>query len=282
MLLAFGVSVIGSSACLLTTDLDGFSSGGLPVDGGSDGGGDEAGHPVIVNEAGSDGGGAEAGPDGGSTYGDLIAADHPVAYFPFDEPITATLISEKITGKNANLNPAHFTPGVPGIAGTALEASGNGELDFGDNFDILGSDPYSLEAWIKPIVHDGKGFYEFINKRQGGSNGIVCYVRHESGNSVQIEQSYGGAGRGANAGLSDLDHFIHIVFVYDPGNTGLRVWVDGKVSLKGYDDPGGPSNNSQSIYIASGVEGTVDEMAIYDYALPEARILAHLAAGKQP
>lgn len=285
--LGVGASILGFAACALTSDLDNLSSGGI---GAADGGKDGA---SLTSEGGSpsgDGGtptGTEGGTDGATgapTYGDIVMQDHPVAYFPFDEPSGSSLITEKISGKNATAKKPDFAPGAPGIAGTALAVTGHADLDFGDNLDVTGKHPWTIEAWIKPELEDGKEFYEYFNKRQNGNNGIVTYVRHSgSGTTVQVEQSYpSGGGRGVDAELESLDHFIHIVFVYDPDGAGIRAWIDGKHGNAGYDDNGGPTDNTQPVYIASGVKGVIDEMAVYDYALPDARILAHFAAGKPP
>lgn len=271
-----------SAACALTTDLDNLSSGGpARPDGGNDG--------SLASDAGSSGsaeggappaeGGAEAG---ALTYGDLVMGDHPIAYFPFDEPSGSSFITEKISGKNATATKPNFALGAPGIAGTALAVTGHAEMDFGDMLDVVGKKPWTIEAWIKPELEDGKVFYEYFNKRENGNNGIVAYVRSENGHrTAQVEQSYSGGGRGVDAVLPALDHFIHIVFVYDPGGSGIRAWVDGQRSDAGYDDNGGPTDNAQPVYIASGVKGTIDEMAVYDYALADARIVAHYTAGKR-
>jgi hypothetical protein len=273
-------------ACSLTTDLDGLSSGGSP-----DGGGRTDGAPKAAGDSGDtlpDGGkppiGSEAGVEAGApTYGDIVMLDHPIAYFPFDEPADKTLITEKISGKNAVANRTDFMPGAPGIAGTAIAVTGHGDLDFGDTLDFVGNHAWTIEAWLKPALEDGKVFYEYFNKRENGNNGIVAYVRNENNETtVQLEQNFpGGGGRGVNAAVR-LDRFQHVVFVYDPGKSGIRVWVDGSRSNAGYDDSGGPTDNSQPVYIASGIKGAVDEMAVYDYPLPDERILAHLAAGKRP
>jgi hypothetical protein len=274
-------------ACSLTTDLDGFSSGGLP-----DGGGRTDGAPSTSGDGGEtlpDGGkppiGAEGGVEAGApAYGDIVMVDHPIAYFPFDEPADQSLVTEKISGKTAVANKTDFELGAPGVAGTAVAVTGHGDLEFGDTLDIVGNHAWTIEAWLAPALEDGKVFYEYFNKRDNGNNGIVAYVRNENGETtVQVEQNYPtGGGRGVNAALPSLNRFLHVVFVYDPAKTGMRVWVDGNRSDKGYDDSGGPTDNSQPVYIASGLKGAIDEMAVYDYALPDERILAHLAAGKRP
>lgn len=273
-------SLLAVAACALTTDLDHLSSGGIQAapEGGTDGGPLTDGGPSPANEGGlPDGGGVDAG----LRYGEVVQADHPIAYFPFDEAPGARLVTEAISGKNASAPSVDFTTGVPGIAGKALGATGHADMDFGDTLDVLGRDPWTIEAWIKPSFEDGKVFYEYFNKRHDGNNGIVVYVRREHGDTTaQVEQSYGGGGRGVSGAIPNEDRFFHIVFVYDPDRTGIRVWVDGKRGDKGYDDSGGPTDNPQPVYIASGIRGVIDELAMYDYALPDARILAHFEAGR--
>lgn len=265
------------TACVLTTDFDGLSRGDGPTDGAppssrEDGGGAD-GETTPPDEDG--------GLDAGKTYAELVLEDQPLAYFPFDEPSGATLVTETISGKSAPLKKEVFTPGVAGVAGNALGATGDGNLEIGDVLDLIGKDPWTLEAWIKPEVVKSKVFYEYFNKRDDG-NGLVAYVRYEDGKTTaQVEQSYGSGGRGVDGDLPSLDHFIHIVFVYDPGRTGLRLWIDGKVSEAGYDDKGGPTDNARPVAIATGIRGAIDELALYGHALPDARILAHFAAGKR-
>lgn len=268
-------------ACWLATDWDQFSSpaksgAGAPADGGqvhsdAPSGGDAGEGGVVASP--NDSGVAPA-------YGDLVLADRPVGYWPFDEAAGATLVTERITGKSAAPTKASaFTFGAAGVAGNALGSAGKADLPFGDMLDFIGAEPWTVEAWIHPQFESGKVFYEYLNKRDQGNNGLVFYVRHESGGTtVQVEQSYNGGGRGVDRAFTDDGQFHHVVFVYDPGKTGIRCWVDGKHGDKGYDDPGGPTDNPQPLYIASGIKGAIDEMAIYDHALSDDRILAHYHA----
>jgi len=282
--LGFLASLFAFGACSLTTELDGLSSGGL-----GDAGRDQNAPQSDAGPPGSDGGSSgsssssSTSSSGGPTYADLVLADKPTGYFPFDEPAGSELIEEKISGRTAKANLDDFTPGAAGVAGSALKSSGRSDLRFGDILDTIGAEPWTIEAWVKPEFDNGKVFYEYFNKRADGSNGIVAYVRRENGNmTVQVEQSFSGGGRGVDAELPSVDRFTHVVFVFDPGKTNMRVWIDGKVAHTGYNDNGGPTDNAQTVYIASGIKGIIDELAIYDVALPDDRIRAHFNAGKQP
>jgi hypothetical protein len=259
--------------------LDGLT-GGATTDAGNDGG-----HNPSVdgstshNEPRTDGGADAAGP----TYADIITSDHPIAYFPFDEPGGTKFVYEKISGKQASVAGGAPSFGEPGVAGTAFKSDGNVSLDFGQLLEFTGGHAFTFEAWIYPVVGSDSEFYEYFNKRSGTTNGIVVYVRNPQGHppTAQLEDDYaGGGGRGADIELPKLDHFIHIVHVYTPG-VGVRAWADGKPGNVGYDDNGGPTPNDTHVMIASGIRGTIDEMAIYDYALSDTQIASHFLAGKK-
>lgn len=264
------------AACALTADLDGLSR---PLGGAGASTPDGAGVDVLAPGPGLVDAGAPdvAAESGVLSYGDVIRADRPLAYFPLDELPGAQSAAEVVGGLVGTVV-GKITFGVPGVAGTAASVSGEAHINFGDVLDFTGRRAWTFEAWLRPEPSNAV-FYNYFEKRAGTANGVVVYVRNEDGLRAQIEQSYGGGGRGVQVELPTPDHFIHVVFTYDPAK-GVRGWVDGVAGPYGYDDSGGPTDNDVDFSILGGYRGAADELAVYDYVLPDDRIRAHWLAGQ--
>lgn len=254
------------------------------------GGSKDAGTAALDGGVATFEGGAQRSSEGGAddagtqTYRQLILSDKPVAYFPFDDPPGSATVLEAIKNLQGTINGTGYTFGVDGIAGTALQSDANPYIDYGQVLDFTGMQAWTFEAWIYPTVTPDQAFYEYFNKRDDTTNGIVMYVRNDKGGvTAQLEEDWhgngGDTGRGVSIALPALDHFIHIVFTYTPG-TGVRGWADGFKGTLGYDNPGGPTPTSTSCKIVDSLRGKIDELAVYDYPLSDEQILAHYAKGR--
>jgi len=252
-------------------DLEGLSrEAALPLDGGSEGGGDAGGGTL---DGGGDGGAPAA-------YRAAVLADRPLAYWPMEDAVGSQGIVDVVSNTVA-ISSGAVALAVTGAVGKGVSMNGNCRFDFGDKLDLLGATPFTIEVWLKPTVGSDV-FYEYVNKRAGGNNGYVVYVRYENGDTdVQLEMGYPGGLRGQSMGFPSGGRFVHVVFTFDPG-TGMVGYVDGVRTAGGYTSGTGPTDSTKSFVIGGGYQGVFDELAIYDHALSRERVVAHLAAASAP
>lgn len=168
-------------------------------------------------------------------------------------------------------------------SGTAVLLNGSsGRIDCGDFYDFSGTAAFTVECWVKPTAIAASGFQRCVSKEitDGGGTqgwwlgidpvtGKPMIARRLNGTSQEIKSS---------VGLTADGLWHHIVGTYD-GAT-LRIYVDGVDR--------GNASSTQSINNHTGVlmfgarsdnsshfDGSIDEVAIYDAAIPAATVLEH-------
>src|SRR5262249_44433314 len=92
------------------------------------------------------------------------------------------------------------------------------------------------------------------------------------------------------ATIGDTSKFHHVVGVYD--GSGINIYLDGAWangrSLLAREGQGQPVNASSAAlqigksWIPPGWQGRIDEVAVYDYALPDSKIRGHFQAARPP
>jgi hypothetical protein len=215
-----------------------------------------------------------------SPYGSIILADQPVGYWSLDE--TTGEIAADYSGYGNN---ASYRDGVTlGTTGISLQAATfDGE---NDTLDIPINSPetnYTYELWFKTreattgisIVRDQYADYEHDR---------VLYLK--DGNiyhglwSTEIINS---------TGKNYADDEWHYVTVVVESSVGQKVYVDGELVASGNKGESNFSNDTRIVAgetlaseyywgIRSYFKGTLDEIALYNYVLPESRIDARYEA----
>lgn len=297
---------IALGACTLLEPLDDLSSGASdgaapPVDGGLDApladvvGADHPDAAAPVDGAGPADTGVDA-PDVGAdappsvTYPQVVLADNPIGYWRFGEPSGATA-KDSSSAKHDGLYAGNVTLGTKGAIAndtdTAASFDGtNAYVLLGNFYQFPNTSPFSVEAWVKPNVD---GSYHGILSRNDAngppSQGYILYVeptpapvvsldRIQSTASYAVVQSSTNAGPGA---------WSHVVATYD-GST-LAIYFDGAIqqtqpaafAITGATNPfviAAEAGGSDSYY-----SGAIDEVAVYDHALTDVRVLAHYHVG---
>lgn len=243
-----------------------------------------------VTEAGAD---ATPAPDGATTtsaYATAVLADKPTLYWRLGDFASSggTLKDSSGNGRdgsgsaNGVFPEASLIAGDPDgalrlTAGTGLERTADADLSF------EGQAAFTLECWVKigAATVNGAPLVSRSENAGGQPRGYALYLE----GSRPFIGRYDGAGNGAahsspSALTPDVPH--HVVGLYD--GKALRIYVDG--TDKDF------SNNAAALTArslaftvgrtsdASGAfVGTIDEVALYAYALPAARIAEHYRVG---
>lgn len=258
--------------CTATTELDNLDSGATSSS-------SAASTSASSATVGSGGGGGSAGAGGnggaaGCDYAAQVLADTPVGYWRLDELVTPDAYDATLNG-NDGLYVLGVTLGVPGAfaqSGTAAQLDGTGRVDLGDRFDFPGTASFSLEAWVNP--GDGGtgallGKFDYLGMEYVGYN---LYV--SASGPVSFSRRPGGL---AQASSLRPNVFTHVVAAYD-GVT-MRLYIDGAVQ-DNQDHMGAIADVASPFFIGDAASwanfnGTMDEVAVYDYALAPTQISDH-------
>jgi hypothetical protein len=279
------VALGAASACSLLVSTEGFHGG----DGGPDGS-----PPVPDAERpdaeAPDAGSADASPDGrpdaALSYAEEVLADAPLAYLRFGEPGGKATIDERGTHGGALEGAA--TLGVPGALrndpDTALGVDG-GAVSLGDVFAFPDRAPFSIELWANPALLDEqyRNFYSKVETIDGLRSGHFLWTR-ESGTAFE-RNAYFGAGGGQDTvpgALTPIGAWSHVVATYD--GSAIKTYFNGNLIAIRPSAAALPATTAPFLVgrhgsTASGsFVGSIDELAIYDRALPAERVLAHYRA----
>jgi hypothetical protein len=235
----------------------------------------------------------ETGPPeaGGPTYAQTVLADSPLAYWRLDEPAGATTALDS-SGNGVNgTYVGTFTHAVAGALvndpDTAAGFDGaTAFVDVGAVFPFAGTVPCSLEAWANPVVDvDYHGLISRNDEATGPTYGWLMYIepssapfydysRHQSPTVRVIAQSSYTATTGV---------WAHVVATFD--GTSLLLYVNGNLETSVPNTVSLPTATSHLVLgaenggLSSWWHGTLDEIAVYDHVLTQARVTEHYKVG---
>lgn len=226
---------------------------------------------------------------GGSEYFAAVMADNPIGYWRFDDAIAPTAANAIENGVDGVYrNGALF--GVPGLIegddDMAVELDGQDDrIELGGSFAFEGTAPFTLEAWIQPHTLDPEFQGIFSNEVQ--NSGLQGYGLSLTFGRLRFIRNAGGGYDLATAGQAvAVDEPSHVVVTYD--GFSIVVFHNGAQVASGSGDQQMAPNDrtmmigARSLY--NGIDefdGIIDEVAIYDYPLPPARVTAHFEAGRR-
>jgi Concanavalin A-like lectin/glucanases superfamily/PEP-CTERM motif len=239
-------------------------------------------------------------------YTSVVAGDSPAVWFRFDEGPGATTFSSvdsSITGHHYN----GAVAGIPGLSNCA--AAYDGIDDRSEAYSSLftpgiftANTGFSVELWMKVLPQNssvslfqwydgprngGKAFYEMVLESEGG---VDARVRDNDGNYQWVGPS--------TPVTDDRWHHLVMAFGHDATNLPFRyLYMDGvlagsdtTVPLSGLAQSGSapvPLDIGTHLkwetplpnYYDGHVQGSLDDIAVYRYALTPQQIAAHYAAG---
>lgn len=250
-------------------DWDGYANGGATVST-EDGGAPDTGSAT----AAADGGDAGAS----DPYGAVVQADGPIAWFRFEEPTGAQTAADATGTYTAKAQTTAYF-GATGIAGHGVTLDGSGGFDLGDVFDFSGKESFTLEAWVRSELLSTAD-QRLMFKRDDGNNGggYVLYLAGDHTPHFEVA----GAGMSSWSERAIPTTFTHIVVTvaYVDGIGNAMLWFNGQQSEHaGFDTTDTVPNTPEHYTMGTSLKGTLDEVAIYDKALSDARILEHYLAG---
>lgn len=229
-----------------------------------------------------------------SAYAVEVLADGPVAWWRLDEPAD-TVAAYEAVGLNDGTPVGAPSFGVDTLLikdpGAAMTVAGSASTGQGFNVDgpVTGSGAFSIEFWLRCGNHSGwtgRAFLQFL------PGYLTSYI------DIGVRDS-----AGASPGLIDFRTALatfrlstvrvddnekhHVVCVREAGGA-HKVYVDGVDRTdSGVGADGSPSLPAATANVghsagSGGLSGTLDEFAVYDYALSAARVAAHNDAGRTP
>ncbi len=303
LVLGFSLVVSGAGGCSLLVDTSGLTGSEGPKDGALPDGGD-GGEMAADATLGGDGGGLLDGPDGSSSdgpptppdtgpsqrpYAAAVLSDRPVLYLPLGEPAGSTSVADVTGNAHPKLigRPTFGRPGaIAGDPDTAAAFDQSG-IDCGSVLDFSGRQPFTLELWARVPSDVAVGEPRFLLRKgdvlSDGGQPLDAYGLYFSLNAPGIVDSVfsrraGGLPTVAFPPISVDASFHHIVGVFN--GTQLLLYRDTfQVGFYGDTDLAGSIAGSFYVALRDPTNGfartEIDEVAVYDSALPQSRIQAH-------
>ena len=170
----------------------------------------------------------------------------------------------------------------------ALQFDGNNdyvEVNDNDSLDITSGEDFTIEAWIKSADSNTGNYYRFVTKR--GSSGNYWSLLHavDTGKlsfEGHDETTYCAP---AASGTNIIDtNWLHIAWTRS--GTTASAYVDGSFQYDATDTTSGDWSNGQPLQIGiwnttlQPMNGTIDEVAIYNRALTKEDLKQHHKMGR--
>jgi hypothetical protein len=233
---------------------------------------------------------AEDGADG-TGYANMVLSDGPSLYW------------RELAGGGllVDVSPKHNDGNAVGCAQPAESGKGSiihlcgGYLQAGDIFDFADEAPFTFEAWIKPESVQLSQFARIVGKEnpapgpRQGWDVIVVGWGQDAGTPALLFERWGlvdGSASSSSVNVADpaipSNSFSHVAVTYD--GTTCRIYLNGVSALE---NSSGESivDTTGAFRVGSGpfsqsLRGDIDEIAVYEKALPAGRVAAHYDLGK--
>ena len=208
----------------------------------------------------------------------------PIGYWKFDEG-AGTVARDSSGQKNdgAIMNLGKYAQWVEGRTGKALEFTANGVREsgwvlmqgMGKKYDL--SRGFTVQAWVRCTNNENAEYrwYIVVDNYSGvdGAGSVGFRLQLYNGSRLLGDiRDLAGAQIPPDAGLAK-DVWYHVALVHDAADSSLKVYVDGAEKVAVAAEKPGRGKFGEDIRIgsskggyASGFNGTIDEVKIFDYA----------------
>lgn len=223
-------------------------------------------------------------------YRDVVLSDNPIAYYRLDEPTESTAHSQ--INNNDGIYEGTVKRSVAGaivhdenLAVSFGDTTGNGHVKLDSSFGKFeGKAPYAFEAWIRldGPTNDYPTVWSKLDAEDLPTmSGQTCYIVKASSNLRCV--------RAASQVMQEALEvpfapgvFTH--FVVSSDGAVWRVFLNGQLKGSKSISIAVPSTLARFMIGSNAVGGetflgAMDEVAVYDHDLAEARVLAHYKAG---
>ena len=204
-------------------------------------------------------------------YPAAVKADNPKIYWRFEGNF-----NDEVGNNNLLPSGVQFVDGPAGAPNKALF----GRVSSNEAEILYNLEDYSYELWFNPKFKSSNSYIFFRNP--GGAQSAVIFAYKPD----TLEFFWVGGGTRPAAPIpNETDQWYHCVVVNDTAATEFRIYIDGVlVSTTAEIAPAGDGNQ----VVVGGSDqgdnfnGYIDEVAVYDHVLTEARIQVHFAAPMNP
>jgi hypothetical protein len=231
-----------------------------------------------------------------SAYSRLVLRDEPIVYLRLAEKSGAEVAVNEVASEprlDGLYPPAGMQLGVPGRLGdptdTAVHVEGVRFIRMADadRLAFEGTHAFTVEAWVRP--DDGPEFgYLVDHQTYDGPGGKTGWALIIGSSDVYLERWSKGVNSGSVSSGEPLARAVwhHVVGTYD--GTTEDLFIDGvRVGSAHTTDPipagvgAGWAVGGQNCGCTMNFVGDLDDVAIYDKGLREAKIKAHFAAARR-
>jgi len=231
------------------------------------------------------------------SYRGAVLADAPIGYWPLDEEISGdrVVLDRSERGVNGVANgPVRFqVAGATAHTGRAARMEGASYFLMGrtaKDYDFKDGS-FTVEAWIRPAALDA-GYRYLLSKMRtaGGLQGY--YLRLTDGETGFVRYGDNHPISFAYSGRLVVGEWSHVVARYDSIERSSMLFVNGKRVHRADDFiiPENPNDISNAATLTWGANESggalggaeIDELAVYDKALPCKRIRAHYQSATSP
>jgi hypothetical protein len=220
--------------------------------------------------------------------------DSPIGYWRLRESGPTAARDETTHGRDLiyeNFGSGDFSiPGPLAIGGTAPSFSGGASIHGSDpaNFAFSSGQSFSYEFWVRgPDGPNEQGVGLLTKGYETNSESLPWYLSRVHSGTTELftrdRDTDDFTATGSTPVLDDVWH--HVVAVYDAAAARNRIYVDGALDGQaGGVDPDDYGTNDKPLYIGRHYNrdftGQIAEVALYDSALGEARVLEHYDASR--
>jgi hypothetical protein len=211
-----------------------------------------------------------------------VQPSNVAAYYGLDENFGTKAYDDSVNSADAALN--NTPTWATGKLGTALSFNGTNQSMSVPSSTANNIETVSVSAWIKTSQNPGSATP--IIQKWGGSGGYPYALVLNSGGTVNFSASDGTNTPTATSGSTTVNDggWHHILGVRTKNGT-MKVYVDGSPKNSTTDNTSGSTTNSTAVGVAnrSGganyLNGTVDEVKVFNTALSDQAVANEYAAG---